>query len=524
MKMIIYILLKIIVLLFLFAVFCKEEEEDIIEFWIDENSNLTTLGTIYVVCWDDCDTCAGFKKISQGQYKFLFGFKHDDHIGQKVYTHCFKILNDEDPDPIDTTDTISNFGNLIFLEDSMGNRFGFDDWKDFKDAYDKKCYLSIRAGDSTKFKVVNRYSYNMYDKFYAKIEFDMSTSLSFKRDNDVDTISIVAEDTNVIQLFSRSTVYEGEAEINIYGEVFGQSPKQLSGNTSVADDYLKVIVYQERLEEYLSYYRVRNPSNFNPTPNNIKNEFNDILKQAVFDIDTVSIDNTNNNIWDNNNNENLDLFMSYINVDTSRYEQIKLFYEIENEFWEKPSCFDTTLGDIQTPKIVVINGKITFNWLLIADADSGDSVLYLNTVNRLKPGTSTVKLKPWNSTAGSEYVNIISKDDVTNTVTIFPPIKHNHFAGDILMDEREQNPGGVNLSRSNCSCMPNTDKYKNHVHEFLHMYKNNMLSHTIEDSTNIMYPVYKEGYGKLRYREQITDDIFNTGSDCESQWEKIHLR
>lgn len=310
-------------------------------------------------------------------------------------------------------------------------------------------------------------------------------------------------------------ISSGVAEVNIYGEVVGQRPVKLSGN-SISDDDLKVHVYKNITYNNYQLYTVNNPA-FNPDSILFKEEFNKVIKQAVLNMESVEKRSYNNSNWDNNENGILDLFVDQNGVPAERLEHARLLMGIENTYKDVSPC-GSGLAKDQEPKTMILPGTIRRNWLIVEDVVAGESTIKLHSVKHFNDGDE-IYIRTWRG-GSPEFGDIVEIDMNDTTITLENGLTDNYPINSVVTDARAKVKA---FTMESCSWVEDLENYRNVIHEFCHMKNVAPLSHAIEseDSTNLMYPLYGNYGKKLRCRSIYTDNLYNIGVK-EMQWKQLH--
>lgn len=448
---------------------------------------------------------------------------------------CYKCLRDENPPsnpsddpPVDKTPT---YQFKAVFPDTINYKYGSDlaYGSDKISAYSNERrinYFSIKEGGAIKIIItISPEQRIMFSGFNLKI----------KRNN-ISFDSVMFKDS--IPLFNAVAQPDTVDTITLYGSsrTFSECPVTLTGvNRSgvesdlicpgTCDEEIAFLCYREKVIDSLRVYMVNNPS-FNKDSVTIKSEFNKILKQAALRIAFVQKNVYNKMGWDVNSNGILDLFPINDSVPIERAEFRKLIDSIQASFADCYSCADQQI-DKQTPKIIILPSTINSNWLLMEDAVAGSDTIIVQYSNTLADKIRSVNftLSSWDGTNSETFQlnNVIySLTDSTMNRMGFKIYSKNltyaHYRHSVLV--QKNNPKGFTIGQTSCAMVIGSTNFHELIHEYLHMRKIGPLSHTIMDSTNVMFPTSPPSGNLLRYRQMSTDNLTGNGP-YERQWEVL---
>lgn len=449
-------------------------------------------------------------------------------------TTCYDLIDPQDPkilpkghvctknlEPITTTpptnskppDSLPPSRAITIIVTDSSNIYGFDDGREYY-PYDKYNtenrvnYLSVKENGKVDFKLyINPGVFRIFNKIIAKIE--NTSIISFDSTFGLDTF-VINDTLSRIAIYGRSESQFFPVRVTIKGINRSGEPKQLVCDT--CEEELKVLCFKENVIDTLRIYRINNPS-FNPPDSTFLKQFNKITNQSVLRVAYLSKKQYSKTDWDNNNNGILDIFMSDKNVPRERLEHRNLIDSIEKMDGTNISCTCSVVSH-QVPKIMILPGDLRYTYLVLEDIDSGSTKVVLNSTKGISQFTK-LRVTPWNSNSPTEdvEVNTVYQD----TITVFYRFKGPHKKGDILFPTGKK-PGGLTVL--SCAWIMDTSAYSIYVHEFLHMWKIGPLSHTIADSSNIMFPNVSPITYRLRYRYLYTDNLYGMGNR-ERQWEVL---
>lgn len=404
--------------------------------------------------------------------------------------------------------------------------YGFDDGRGYYQ-YDKSSpekrihYISVKEGGMALFQLY--ISKTVFQKFNSfKVRISNTSTIAFDSLYTLDTL-VITDTITDIQIYGHWDNEYFPEEIIVYG--INRRSDTLALVCDTCEQQLEVFCWEEMVFDSLRIYFVNSPS-FNPDSVTIKNEINNILKQAVQRAAFVFKGIYNKTGWDNNGNGKLDLFPVKDSVPGERLEHIVLLDSIESTFSDCHTCDDPQI-DRQTPKIIVTPSTINLNWLLMEDANAGSDTIIVQYFGDFRdPLIRDVEfvLSSWDG-SNSETVSIhyVLSGSVTNEDENRMGLKI--YAKNLLYDHprhsvlrRDNFPRGVTYTTTSCTWMMGSTNYHDIVHELLHMRKVGPLSHDINDTINIMFPEYiNPSYNLLRYRQIQTDDRMGNGT-FEQQW------
>jgi len=471
-------------------------------------------------CDDKCQTCYASNK-ANSTFDSIF---LNSTTYYSVYSKCKSL-------PAVYTDNGNNGSSVTptgLLEIDYGVcSYGSDDWHGLKT--DDTCsYLSLEAGSYTGLRV-----YIPDTSIYNYVMFLIPSSahgiISFSSAGSFDTAWIGRGITRELSIYSHdSTTDKATIEISALGIFDSKAPDTLIGHAYGAEDRLKVVVYKKRIIDSLYVYSLNKPS-FNPADSIIKQNFNGFsgLRQAVVELKGVKKDSITTINGDLNGNGCLDIFPNKDSVPIAwRNEYLAIIDSIEKDFNGCASCRGSI---VQAPKIFLLPSTINQDWILMKDAAAGsDTIIVQYDTSLSNYLRNNLILSNWDG-SDSETIQLNNMiidpllTDSANNKMAFQlhngPLKNYHAEQSILV--RSGHIEGLTYSGISCSIMAGATNYHNMIHEFLHMATVGPLSHTLQDTTNIMYPTNPPNGNKLRYRQLTTDNLLGLGTP-ERQWDVLH--
>ena len=378
---------------------------------------------------------------------------------------------------------------------------------------EKESYISLKAGGYTRFQVRITTGNDAFNSFTLTVE-DNTLNLSFDSLNDDVKTLILYPGVTPVTVYSHNNYSEGEAEFSVTANSRNGEICLAGRECETGEDGLVCVVYRDIVYYNYQLYCVNNPS-FNPDTNEWKEEFNKVIKQAVLNIESVEKRNYNNSDWDDNGNGILDLFVSKIDVPSERLEHERLLASIENTYTDVPTCYTGCPPNEQEPKTMILPGTIRRNWLILEDANKGDSFLILNSVVDLKDSME-IFIRAW---GGSPEYNVIKHTDPNNSIILRHPLSNSYPAYSSVVTDCMGFIRGFTIE--SCTWVEDLESYRNVIHEFCHFKAVGPLSHAVKDNSNVMFPLYGDYGTKLRYRYLETDDLFDLGA-LENQWKQLH--
>ena len=497
-------ILAVLSIVAIFGINCNEPNDDTRrEFhWTGDINDKGALVHYIVNCDNECVACTATAVESQSTY---YLYKSTD-LYHDIIQRCLDLEKGTSGNP-------NTFSVEFRAAPGILNKYGFDYWKDLQDdpTTVRTSYISIEAGESTKFYVILRLKKDAFDDYQIRISYDDTYDLSFTPAPRT-TVQDIDSGLNLITLYSLDPSSEGEAKLTVRGRS-GDEEFCLAGDCETRDDNLEVYIYKPKKHQ-VHLYRINNPS-FNPTPQQYRDSLNKVLKQAVVFADTVVKNDFTDMVWDDNGNGIMDLFVDKNDVPAERLEDLRLLTSIESTYADVPTCYTGSPPDEQEPKIMILPGTIRRNWLVMEDVSSSDSVIKLNSVIDLKENDE-IYISTWGGTP--EWDKIDGVDTDSNTITLQIGLSNSYPKHSVVSDPRALVKG---FTIASCSWLEDLDNYRNGIHEFCHMKAVGPLSHTLEDSSNLMFPKYGNYGTNLRYRDLKTDDKFGLGI-WENQWQQLH--
>lgn len=250
-------------------------------------------------------------------------------------------------------------------------------------------YMSLKSYDSATITIGVGINPGVYDSIVAK---STSSNLTFKNKpghfpSKVSQISLNPKTQNLVTVYSG---YSGEAEIEILA--IGRDTAFLAGQRvagtrrEAVDDRLVIKIYNEKVPTKYNIYTIgRSIFNKDVWADGI----NLILNQAVIRINShnVNVIDIPNDKWDVNKNNLIDDFVSYDDVPLDLIELSNILDQIKSDY--RDVCWDN-----REPSSIIFKNRIRDHWLVVEDADSGRSLLVLNSVEGITIG-QTIKIGPW---------------------------------------------------------------------------------------------------------------------------------
>lgn len=478
------IILLIIISLMLFVSSCRDTRESF--HFKDTKTNIT-----YLV---ECDTaCARCSTWTNGEWLIF-----DTNTNGAVYDKCIGLPAKRNSPPPSVKPPPTGIELVQFLPTNQ-NVWGWDGFRDDSKKYNSINHISLSIGGYAEFDVRINAGDKFYDRYICSINDDQTNSLSF-----VSTAKCVSCTLSVgrttINIYARSNL-TGSAKIKVVGESKGGiyclagPPVSCSGS----QDELDVHVYKQRLITKCVLYLL-NGTSYNPNQNVWKNMFNPILKQAVSSMDTVKKVMVKDSSWDYNNNGKLDMWAGETAglIPINRIEAGKLLFNLS---------LDTSVNSL-----VVIPYIFRTNWLIMADASAGDSIICLHSNMDIDPGDLVV-VSPWIGSVNNECIEVkgvLSQ----NKIKLKGPLQYNHNKNDIIY----QTNSITGFSGEYFSCLRGLPHNQTVVHELLHQKKIADLKDVL-DRDNIMFLALAQRTDtKLRYRAIDCKDGFSS----QSQWDYIN--
>lgn len=445
-----------------------------------------------------------------------------------IYDYCNNSTSPYTPPNPPTNDSVIPTGKVIFSA-AAGTKFGFDGWKE-ANAADKINYLSIAAGCSTFVTV--KLSGNLskaYGKVIAVLPTASADGVSFTNIGTTDTLVLTdsanTDSVNNVPIYAKNNAnLKTPIKMNIYGIDDPAKPVCLAGDGLGSEDKVYIVAYNEKKYD-LNLYFINDPT-YKPTDSVFKEKTNYYLKQAVTSINNIARKSYPYSSWDNNINNTLESFPIDDSVPTGWQESLGLMDSLQNKFNDGPYWGNP--DSEQTPRVIILPGKIRECWLLMENATSGSDTVVIQYDKNFTIFRKDLKIADWDgsNTETIQVNNILLEDPQTDTtknrlaIKIYATkLRSAHNRHSILYIE-DRSPGFTLLTTS-CSFistgLTSPENYSAIVHEILHMARLGSLSHTTEDITNIMYPFVGNGRNYLRYRSLKTDDLNNRGI-YETQW------
>jgi hypothetical protein len=489
------------------------------------NGTINNISTGWTIsCADNCSSCFGYPEGNNTNTDYL-----DKKLYPDVYRKCASLSG-----PLVNIDSLLNSGGTTnngrcSFDYPFSPYYGFDDVLD--NSIDDVHYLSFAAKCSSNVRIfLGPGAYSTYKKVIAVLPSSALNNISFDKSVNKDTIQLKHDGSNSLTVYSLKDFANGETyELYVYGIYDPANPDCLAGDCGGADQRLKIVVYPKRTIDSLYVYSLGNQS-FNPANTDIKSNFNTVLKPAVVDLAGVKKDSVATIKGDLNGNGCLDIFNKLDSVPVEwTNEYYSIIDSIEKEYSGCVSCHGTS---VQAPKIFLLPNKINMDWILMKDASAGSDIIVVQYDSFLVNNCleKDLILSNWD---GSDSETIQISNSINNEY--FPDSAHNlmafklynngtlkysHSRKSVLI--RSNCIGGVTYTGLSCSIISSdTAMYHKMIHEFLHMAVVGPLSHTINDTTNIMYPTTPPTNNFLRYRKLNTDNKYGLGSP-ESQWNVLH--
>lgn len=441
---------------------------------------------------------------------------------------CCQNLIEEEPSSTPSggkpPDTLQESRMISIVISDSSKVYGLDDGKECY-LYDKNCadkrnhYISIKENGSISFQLyISPTIKRLFNSFKVKVE--DGNFLSFDSVYYCDTM-IINDTLATITMYCKSSDSK-PIDLLVYGNPRTGVPKELVCDT--CDTKIGVLCYDEQVLDTMRIYFINNPS-FNPDSVTLKNEINNIMKQAVQKVAFVFKGVYNQTGWDNNGNGKLDLFPKKDSVPPAMLENHNLQDSIESVFNDCASCQDPQISR-QTPKVFVVPSGINANWLLMEDAAAGSDTIVVQYDEEFKYSLLNGKfvLRTWDGSVQDSFqITKVLKDNISQRRTYLrkysTKLGNNYPRYSVLVLENYY--GGFTMKTTSCSWLTGTTNHHNLIHEMYHMRKVGPLSHPVRDTINLLFYRYvNSSFTRLRYRQLFTDDCMKTGY-YNKQWDIV---
>jgi hypothetical protein len=420
-------------------------------------------------------------------------------------------------------DEVTPTGKLEFGS-ATTTKYGFDGWHG-TDAFEKINYISVAAGSCTYVNIkLHKSLLTTYRTIIAVIPTAIVDNVSFTENGTTDTLKLTDTTVNV-PIYAKTTASINKLiAMNVYGIDDPAEPVCLAGDGLGSEDKVYIVAYNEKKYD-LNLYFINDPT-YNPTDSVFKEKTNYYLKQAVISINNIARKNYPYSSWDNNINNTLESFLIDDSVPTGWQESVGLMDSLQNKFNDGPYWGNP--ASEQTPRVIILPGKIRECWLLMENATSGSDTVVIQYDTSFTIFRKDLKIADWDgsNTETIQVNNILLEDPQTDATKNRLAIKLYATKLRTALNRHsilyiENRSLGFTLLTTSCSFistgLTSTENYSAIVHEILHMARLGSLSHAKEDITNITYPFVGNGRDYIRYRSLKTDDL-NKHGIYETQW------